>query len=172
MSETVNNSYLFQPGNDPRRNLKGRPVGALGDTTKAAMELLRAKAEEMIAKLTHIATNDSRENEAPCIACGRGLPRSEELQVKAIIAALDRCGLGPQSKIDMTVKDDTSWMRFLTDDQVDTLAGWIEAARQRSQEAPPEALVLEGVVTSAASQNPQGEAPAAQLALPPGSTQT
>ena len=118
--------------------------------------MLKARASEMVERLLKVATEPYRVIEKEqadgtkvavvemCVMCGRGMPRSEDLQVRTMLAALDRMGIGPQSKVEVSQAPDASWMQYLTDEEFTSLAMLKSAADARMparvQATEPEAL--------------------------------
>lgn len=68
---------------------------------------------------------------APCPFCKRGMPRDENLIVKVIGEILDRGGTPRTTETVIHEEPDTGWMEWLTDDQIESLAKWIDEARER-----------------------------------------
>ena len=61
---------------------------------EVAKNRLRKRAPRYAQYLDDLARKAS-EDAAPCPTCGRGTPRSEEVRLRAIVAALDRGGVTP-----------------------------------------------------------------------------
>lgn len=76
------------------------------------------------------------EEQEPCALCGRGMGRPDEVKLKAIIAALDRAGIGPKSSVEVEVKQDAQWLGHATVDELVHLRGIRDACLARmAQEA-------------------------------------
>ena len=136
----------FVPG-DPRRG-PGRAPGSPNEATRIAQELLRAKAIEAVEKVVEVATQPFRVVEGqlkhdPCPLCQCNVPRSEDLQVKAALAILDRTGLGPQSKVEVSQAPDTAWMQYLTDEEFTTLVMLKSASESRMPTQEPQQQLAE-----------------------------
>ena len=61
-------------------------------TTSLAKELLRRKAYHKVRALDEMTERDIRGGE-PCPTCKRGMPRSEDVRLRAVTAFLDRAGV-------------------------------------------------------------------------------
>jgi len=103
----------FRPGYDPRRvvkstalvkkapsGLEDAPSTSLSDekrrdpkrAVEVARDKIRRRAPRYAAYLDELARKASSDAEK-CPTCGRGTPRSEDLRLRAVIAALDRGGV-------------------------------------------------------------------------------
>lgn len=140
-------SKPFLPGFDPRRN-GGRKPGTLNADIvlklQAARQKLMAHAEELVDGLLKMTKDDP--NATPCPVCGRGFPTDIDIKLKAIIAAMDRLGLGPSSKVEVEHTSDDAWVDFTTEDEARQLLVIMESARGRmsSEEmglGPPDEVV-------------------------------
>lgn len=99
--------------------------GAAPQVVRAAkMRLLELVDPAITALLRTLTARGS------CPSCGRSEEPSAIL--RAAIAVLDRTDLGPRSTIALEKGDGSStWAQYLSDEQVETVARWIEEAKQR-----------------------------------------
>jgi hypothetical protein len=82
----------------------GRKPGQVNRSTRAAQQLLESQALEIVQRALKIALDekDTEDQAKPCPFCKRGMPRSEELTSRMLIALMDRIkGLGLKSKLDI-----------------------------------------------------------------------
>lgn len=107
----------------------GRPPGVLNKKTLMAQQVLREAQEEVARGLVEM-TKPMREGES-CPLCGQGQPRPEETRIRASAEVMDRGGTPRVTQVENIEKPDTAWMEYLSDDQLDTLARWMEEARER-----------------------------------------
>jgi hypothetical protein len=87
----------FRPGFDPRRKATGRIPGTTTKKVQAAREMLQAQAQDLVNKLLGLTEEEVPGADGPegkCPMCGRGMRRPEDLRLRALVAALDRAGLG------------------------------------------------------------------------------
>lgn len=66
-------------------------------TTAMAAELLRRKAYHKTLALLELTEREQRDA-VKCPSCGRGMLRAEETRLRAILAVLDRAGMGAKDK--------------------------------------------------------------------------
>lgn len=74
----------------PQSIVKDRP-----STTKVANEILLSKARAMVRKLIELTEEDTG---GKCDKCGRS-PRSDDVRLKAVLAVLDRAGVGSKAQV-------------------------------------------------------------------------
>ena len=100
----------FRKGYDPRRFSHPEPVVATDlvradavlvvkrhspkQRVEVAKDRLRRRAPRYVQYLDDLARKASEDAPA-CPTCGRGTPRSEEVRLRAVVAALDRSGVTP-----------------------------------------------------------------------------
>jgi DNA repair exonuclease SbcCD ATPase subunit len=94
-----------------------------------AQQILREKQGELVDKLLKL-TEPIREGEK-CPLCGKGMPRDENIIVRALAEGLDRGGTPRVTQVENIEKPDIAWMEYLSDAQIETLGRWIDEARER-----------------------------------------
>lgn len=68
----------------------------------------------------------------PCPLCKRGMPRDDNIIIKAAMAVLDRTGFGPSSKLHVEANVNHSFLEYLTDAQLTQIDDWIDEAKKRA----------------------------------------
>jgi len=135
----------------------GNPVLLARRTGLAqARELLITRAYEFVQKL--IAFTEDDKDAPPCPLCGRGMRRNDAVKTRTLAALLDRAGLGPTTKVEVTQKSDVEWLQYLPDDRLAQLMEWIEDAEMARLSAAEPQLVGESS-TSDVQATPSEEAP-------------
>jgi len=117
----------FVKGYDPRRKIPQGPRSA----TLAAQRLLRESIYQKVQDLLELS-NAVAKDAPPCPLCQRGMPRSDSFRLSAILAILDRAGLGPTAKLEVTQSPNDGWVNFLTLEEAETIHRIREQARQRA----------------------------------------
>jgi len=115
----------------PTGRLKGRPNRA----TREALALLAEATPDLAARLIKLA--EPIRPGAVCTVCGAGMERPEDFQLKAITTVLDRAGAGPHQKIEVEQKADTSFVNYLTEEELATIDEIYERAAQRQAQDQP-----------------------------------
>jgi len=117
----------FVKGHDPRRVIPRGPRSA----TLAAQRLLQENIYQKVQDLLELS-NAVAKDAPPCPLCQRGMPRSDSFRLNAIIAILDRAGLGPTAKLEVSQAPNDGWVNFLTLEEAETIHQIREQARQRA----------------------------------------
>lgn len=104
---------------------------------RAAAERLVLALPEAVAAIVKRIEDDP--DAPPCALCGRGMPRDDNVVIKAATAIMDRGGLGPKSEVQVKTVDDT-WMKYLSDTELESLINLMETAKSRmpDEERPPQ----------------------------------
>jgi len=136
----VPNSGSFRSG-DPRAWKGG---AGLSNKTKAAIALAAAHAEEAIGVMVSAMKTPELNlgkcpvcKADPCSFCGAGMGedfRVKEHRLKASQMVADRGGVPATRKLEFSREDDTVWLQYLEQDQLEKLASWIEKARSQMVE--------------------------------------
>lgn len=102
-----------------------------------APQVRRKAAERMLALVDPaLSTLDkSMKNEARCVNCSQpcGHLTDAKVAVRAAQVVLDRTGFGPQSKVEVDLADN-AWLRFTTDQELETVTRIMESAKSRMNE--------------------------------------
>jgi hypothetical protein len=119
-----------------------------------APQVLRAAKERLIRGAEHAidCVLDIIKARPACPTCQRA--DDPRMQLRASQILLDRAGLGPTSTSEVDDKNarDQAWARWLNDEQLDTIATWILAAKLREeQEKEREAALLASQLEDAAA---------------------
>lgn len=102
--------------------------GGSEDTKAAARHRLLALVDPAINALTTVLKMTQA-----CDACG-GMMGDAKLMaviVKASQLVLDRCGYAPKKEVEVTI-DAGAWVQYLTDEQLQTVQGWVAEAKMRA----------------------------------------
>lgn len=78
-----------------------RTLGTTEARLNVARQRLRRIAFSQVLKLEELTEELIRLDGKKCPTCGRGTRRDEDLRLRAIVAALDRAGLGPSAKLEV-----------------------------------------------------------------------
>jgi hypothetical protein len=136
---TSETSVDAPPARDPRdggwhgppgSRAVGRPKGFPNKTTREAHRLLREAVEPKVRELIELS-NQIAADSPPCPVCRRGMPRSDGFRLNAILAILDRAGLGPQAKLELTQVRDDEWVNYTNAEEIETLHAIMLAAKAR-----------------------------------------
>jgi hypothetical protein len=119
----------------PTGRLKGIPNRA----TREVLALLAEHAPDLAQNLLKITEEFlPTESPTPCPVCGAGIKqrRSEDLRLKAILACLDRTpGIGPNQKVQIDQTPDTSFVEFMTPEELAVVDDIFDRAQRRAEEA-------------------------------------
>ncbi len=83
------------------------------------------------ADILHKLMKD-RDEGPECPFCKRGMPRDDNILLRAATAILDRTGLGPSAKLEVDASVDIAFLEYLTDEQLAQIDKWIDEAIQRA----------------------------------------
>lgn len=131
----------FVKGYDPRR--VPHPRGPTPTTTEA-IRYLRSQAVKYIGEIEKL-TQDAPDAE-PCALCGRGLPRGDDLKLRALVALVDRAGLNPTNKITVERTNDDGWVDFTTNEESEAVYEIMERALARMLAAAASPALEGGVI--------------------------
>jgi len=123
--------WIFRPGQGGQKGRCGRKKGSVNKSTLAKIEAARrvlAREAEAVARGLLSLTTEQRPDAEPCPMCGRGMPRPEEIRLRALTSVLDRVGIGPSSKIEVDQNVNFTFVQYLTEEQVFTMDKWIQDA--------------------------------------------
>jgi hypothetical protein len=62
------------------------------------------------------------------------MPREDRVKLNAIIACLDRAGLGPKATLEITQSPQTEWMEYLDEQELAVLSKMIMIATARMRQ--------------------------------------
>lgn len=106
--------------------------GAAPHVWRSAKQTLREAVDPVAAKLADQALDDTLD---------------ESVKLRARTAVLDRAGFGPHSTVSVETRHSTSWVEFLTPEQLSTIGIWIDEAKARmaagDDPPPPTVTVIE-----------------------------
>jgi hypothetical protein len=109
-----------------------RPAGSTNRNTLIARQILADASKDKVKALLSLC-EEVPENTEPCPMCGRGMRRNEDTRLKAILAVLDRGGLGPTQKLELEKSEtDTEWMQYATDEELVAVHAIMERAKSRA----------------------------------------
>jgi hypothetical protein len=113
----------------------GRPKGSVNDTTREAKALLRERAKDLVDKAL-VLCEDVRNEKDACPLCGRGMPRPEELRLKAIQTLLDRAGVEARSSVKVEQTVTINLVRHLTLEEKVQVNAIFQRAMDRANLSP------------------------------------
>jgi hypothetical protein len=145
------------PGSGGPYTRTGRLKGIPNRATREVLALLAEHAPDLAKNLLKITEEfvETETSSQPCKLCGAGIKirRPEDLRLKAILACLDRTpGIGPNQKVQIDQTQDTSFVEFMTEEELAIVDDIFDRASQRAVEA------LNPAVNTAVSQADKGAA--------------
>lgn len=121
----------FQKGDDPRRVIPRGPRSHTLAQQAIARKLLADSVYQKVQELLELSEAVAKDA-PPCALCQRGMPRDDDFRLRAIVAILDRAGLGPTAKLEVSQAPNDGWVNHLTLEEAEIVHRIREAARQRA----------------------------------------
>jgi hypothetical protein len=128
------------PGSGGPYTRTGRLKGIPNRATREVLALLAEHAPDLAKNLLKITEEfvETETSNQPCKLCGAGIKirRPEDLRLKAILACLDRTpGIGPNQKVQIDQTPDTSFVEFMTEEELAIVDDIFDRASQRAVES-------------------------------------
>lgn len=122
--------------------LAGTPLCAShGGTARHIKEAGAARLFELqplaIDRFREFLTPVSEDDKSKaCPLCGRGMPRDPHLVANVATRVLDRTGLGPTSKLELSSNDDSAWVEYANEEESLHIFNIMMACKERMGQTP------------------------------------